>query len=89
MAVHDDVLLPERQGKPGGQADLLLDQIDTGHHFGDRMFDLDARVHFHEEEVAILVEKELHGADVPVMRGFHGFDRDASDFFSQLVIDRR
>ena len=54
-------------GSPGGDADLRLDQVDAGDHFGHRMFDLDAGVHFDEVEVVVLVDDELDGAGVGVV----------------------
>ena len=43
-------------------ADLLLHEVDAGEHLGDRMLDLDARVHLHEVERAVLVEQHLDRA---------------------------
>ena len=84
-----DVLLFEREGLPVGEPDLLLDEIDAGHHFGDGMLHLDAGVHFHEEEVVVLIEQELDGTDIPVVHGFDGFDGDAADFPAELFVDGR
>src|SRR5256885_11927018 len=39
-----------------GDADLLLDDVDTGDHFGDRVLDLYARIHLDEVELAFFVE---------------------------------
>ena len=50
--VHDVVLL-ERQRLAGGDADLRLDQVDAGDHFGHGMLDLDAGVDFDEVEVVV------------------------------------
>ena len=47
-------------------ADLPLHQVDAGHHLGDRMLDLQARVHLEEVERAVVVEQELDGAGVGV-----------------------
>ena len=47
-----DVFLAERQRLAGGDADLRLDQVDAGDHFGHGMLDLDAGVHFDEVEIA-------------------------------------
>jgi len=74
---------------PVGEPDLLLDEIDPCHHFGDRMFYLDACVHFHEEEVMVLVEEELDGADIPVMHSLDGFDGNAANFPPELLVDGR
>ena len=45
-----------------GDADLLLHQVEAGDHLGDRVLDLDARVHLHEVERPVRVEQELDGA---------------------------
>ena len=47
-------------------ADLPAHQIDAGHHLGDRVLDLQPRVHLEEVEPAVLVEQELDRAGVGV-----------------------
>ena len=42
--------------------------------FGDRVLDLDARVHFEEVEVALVVQQELERAGVGVLHGARGVD---------------
>src|SRR6266404_7748010 len=60
-----DVALAQRQLLSRGDPDLVLDDVDTGHHLGDRMLDLHARVHLDEVELAALVQKlECAGAAV-------------------------
>jgi hypothetical protein len=56
----------QRQRLAGGDAQLPFDQILAGDHFGDRVLDLQAGVHFHEVERAVLIGDELDraGADV-------------------------
>ncbi len=54
-----DVLLRKRQRLARGHADLRLDQVDAGHHLGDRVLDLDPGVHLDEVEVVVLVDDEL------------------------------
>src|SRR5258708_7714703 len=56
VAGNVDVLLPHRQPLAGGDADLLLDDVDTGDHLGHRMLDLDACIHLDEVELAFFVE---------------------------------
>ena len=46
--------------------DLPAHQIDAGHHLGDRMLDLQPRVHLEEVEAAVFVEQELDRAGVGV-----------------------
>ena len=82
-----DVLLFEREGLPIREPDLFFDEIDAGHHFGDRMFNLDASVHFHKEEVVVLVEQELNGADVPVLHGFNSLNGHTADLPAEFLID--
>ncbi|MNF72928.1 hypothetical protein D3C84_549180 [compost metagenome] len=65
MATDADVLLGDRQGLAGGDAQLLLDEIHTGDHLGDRVLDLDPGVHLDEVELAVLVQ-ELEGARTAV-----------------------
>ena len=57
------VVLGERQRLAGRDPDLLGDEVEPGHHLGDRVLDLEPGVHLEEEEVAVLVE-ELDGAGV-------------------------
>ena len=54
-----------RQRLAGRDPDLLLDQVDARDHLADRVLDLDARVHLHEAQVAVVVEQELHRARRP------------------------
>ena len=60
------LLLGQRQRLPGGDAQLPFDEILAGDHLGDRVLDLQAGVHLHEVERAVLVGDELDraGADV-------------------------
>ena len=51
---------PERFA--AGDAQLQLDEIETGDRFGDGMLDLQPRVHFHEIELAALIEQEFQRA---------------------------
>ena len=53
----------------GGDANLFLHDVDAGHHLGDRMLHLDAGVHLHEVEVALVVHQELERAGVGVLHG--------------------
>ena len=69
MAVHGDVVLRDRQLLARRDADLLLDQVDAGDHLGDRVLDLQAGVHLHEEELVGPVggDDELDGARAGVV----------------------
>ncbi len=66
MAVDAQLLLHQRQLLAGGDAQLPFDEIEAGDHLGDGMLDLQARVHLHEEELAVLRGDEFDraGADI-------------------------
>ena len=94
-----DVFLAEAQFLSGSHADLLLDEVDAGDQFRDRVFHLDPCVHFDEVEVVVLVQQELAGAGVVVVRGLghaHGGFADVAAhllrqvgrgaFFHQLLV---
>ena len=74
-ALELDRLLGEakvREGLAGGDAQLRLDEVDVGDFLGDRVLDLDARVHFDEDVLAGPlphgVDEEFHGAGVDVVQ---------------------
>jgi hypothetical protein len=57
MPTDFQLLLAQRQGFAAGHAQLPFDEILPGDHFGDRMLDLQAGVHFHEIEASVLPRK--------------------------------
>ncbi len=63
-----------RQRFPGRHAQLPFDEVLPGDHFGDRMLDLQPRVHFHEIERS--VAREAVGSDE-----FDGAGADIADRF--------
>ena len=54
VAAREHVGLPQPQPLARGDAELRLDQVDAADPLGDRMLDLQARVHLEEVEVARL-----------------------------------
>ena len=60
-----DRRLVEREGQTRRDADLLGDEVDARHQLGDRVLDLQPRVHLEEEELAVGIQ-ELDGAGVGV-----------------------
>ena len=60
-------------GSPAAIGQLRLDQIDAGDQLGDRMLDLDARIHLDEVELAVLVE-ELERAGAAIADRAAGLD---------------
>ena len=59
-----DVVLRERERLARGDAQLLLDEVEPGDELGDRVLDLQPRVHLDEEELVRAVggDEELDGA---------------------------
>ena len=49
------------EGLPRRDAQLRLHQVDIGDLLGDRVFDLDARIHLDEHVVAVFVDEEFDG----------------------------
>ena len=80
MPAHGHVVLEKRQTLPRGDAQLPLHQIEAGDHLGDRMLDLQAGVHFHEIERAVLLGDEFHRARAGVLDRFRRRDRRGSHF---------
>ena len=76
VAAQRDVLLRERQRLAGGDADLQVHQVESGDQFGDRMLDLQARIHLEEIEIALLIHQELDRAGVGVAGGLRDPDGD-------------
>ena len=62
MATRLDIALLESQLLAHCDPELPGDQIDVRDHLGNRMLDLDPRVHLHEVVAAVLVDQELERA---------------------------
>ena len=89
MAAQPDVLLAHGQRLAGGDHDLLADQIEPRHQLGDRVLDLDARVHLHEVVRAVRVEKALDRSGRPVAGGPRRVDGDRADPCPESRVDGR
>ena len=59
------------------------------HLLGDRVLDLDARVHLHEVVVALLVDEELDRARALVADRLREFHRRLAHFLAQVVGQER
>src|SRR5690349_10567337 len=65
MTANLNIVLRPRQTLARRDSQLRFDDIDAAHEFGDRMFNLDARIHLDEVELAVFVEKfERTGAAI-------------------------
>ena len=89
VAAEDDVLLRERKRLSCGDQDLLAHEVEPRHRLGDRVLDLDAGVHLHEEIVALAREQTLDRPGRAVARRTGGVDRDPPDPGPELVVDGR
>ena len=89
MAIEFDLILGQRQWPAFGDHQLPGYQILTGDQFGDRVFHLQAGVHFQEVEVAVFVDQEFHSAGAFVAAGQGGFDGRFSHGFAQFRGDKR
>ena len=67
-----------------GDLNLVLHEITTIDLFGDRVFDLNAGVHFHEVEIPVIVDEILDGAGILISDAFAEFDRGIAHLFAKL-----
>ena len=91
-AAQVDLVLREPEvveGLAGGDAQLRLHEVDVGDLLGDRVLDLDARIHLDEDVLALLVEQELDGAGVAVADLAGELDRVRADPVPQLLLEIR
>src|SRR5699024_2208377 len=84
MAADDDVILTVAQRFTGGDAQLFGDQVHAGHHFGHRVFDLDAGVHFDKMEFTVFVQ-EFERARATVADALAGGDTKLTDVLALLL----
>ena len=59
MAFDFQVFLSKAQCFTPGNPDLLLHQVDAGDHLSDRMFYLQAGIHFEEVVIEVFVQQEF------------------------------
>ncbi len=87
MAATLQVGLCERECFARGDAELQLDEVESPDHLGHGMFDLQPRVHLHEERLvrAIARDDELDGSGVDVTACPRRGDRLSSDCISLLL----
>src|SRR6185312_15461298 len=88
MPGESDVLLLEAQLFTRGHAELFVDQVDAGDALGDRVFDLQPRIHLDEVELAVLVEK-LDRAGARILELSHRGGADLAYLVALLGRDGR
>ena len=87
MAVEFDIFLLELKGGARSDAHLLAHEVDAGDHFRDRMFHLQAGVHFDEIESALGVE-EFKSADARIAELARRARCEAADFVAVAGVER-
>ncbi|MNQ74836.1 hypothetical protein D3C85_896050 [compost metagenome] len=84
VAGQADFLLLERQRLAGGDANLPGHQVLPGDQLGHRVLDLQAGVHFQEEEFAAAIQQKLHGAGADIVDRGGRLDRGLAHGLTQL-----
>ncbi len=84
MAVQRYLRLGDRQRLAPSDTNLPGDQIEAGDGFGDRMLDLQAGVHLHEEELAACIQQKLDRARADVADSLCRLDRGLAHGPTQL-----
>jgi hypothetical protein len=75
ISTQNDILLLQSEFLTRCDVQLLFDQIDPSNHFGYRMLDLEASVHFEKVEMTVFIDKEFHGPCVEVVRSSNNLER--------------
>ena len=68
MPSNLNLVLCERQALPIRNVDLQVDQVESHHQLGNRMFDLQPRIHLQKIKIILLVDQELNRTGVRVSR---------------------
>ena len=89
VSVPLNVGLTERERLAARDPELQFDEVEPGDELGHGMFDLQARVHFHEVETAVGIEQELDRARADVTDRPRHRDRRLAHAFAQALVDGR
>ena len=82
--------MPSASCCPGADPQLPFDEVDSRDLLGDRVLDLEAGVHLHEEELVRIVRghDELDGAGTAVVDGLRGVDGGLADASAGGLIEQ-
>ena len=89
MPANRHVGLPKGKLLAGCDPDLQVHEVEPSRQLGDRMLHLQARVHFEEVKILLIVDKELYGAGIGVAGGPRDFDSDFPHAAAHVGIDNR
>ena len=84
MALQRDILLSNLQWLAGGDGDLIAHDIDGRDLLRHRMFDLEARIHFDEIEMALLIQEKFDRAGIVVVHRLGDGDGGVAHLRAQL-----
>ena len=87
-AEESDVVLRDGKRRTRRNLDLLIDDVNSGDHLGDRMLDLHPRVHLDEEELPVLVQ-ELDRSGADVAKFSHGLGDNSADAVALFRVQSR
>ncbi len=87
VAAQQHVALLELERPAGRDLELPAHDVDARHELGDRVLDLDARVHLEEVPAAVGREQELRRARADVADGLGEAQRRGAELAAQLAAD--
>src|ERR1700722_3854116 len=87
-AKESHIILHDRERRAGRNLDLLIDDVNSGDHFGDRMLDLDPCIHLDEEELPVLVQ-ELDRSSADVTQLSHRPGYNSADILALFRVQSR
>ncbi len=74
---------------PGGKPNLGFNQVNSGDHFGDRMLDLNPRIHFDEVQIAGFFAEKFHGSRARIADFLQRFDHLRANALPGGIVQHR
>src|SRR6516162_1062986 len=87
VAAQLDVGLAIAERGARGDAELLADDVEAADHLGDRVLDLQARIHLDEKEFTVLI-KEFEGTDTLVAELAQCRDGEGAELIALFLVER-
>ena len=88
IAVGKDAVLGAAEHRAGCNADLPLNYVKSGHHFGHAVLNLQSCVHFHKIKIAVVVEQKLNGSGVYVIYSLCRFYCGDHHLLARFFVER-
>src|SRR5271169_2997399 len=86
VAAQLDVGLAIAEPGARGDEELLADDVEAADHLGDRVFDLQARIHLDEKEFTVLIE-EFEGANALVAELAQCLDGERAELIALFLVE--